>query len=60
MRPFAARFHVRVRAAAGAETAIRAALEGAGTAVTEVRVIPTTLEDAFLHLTTSTAATEAA
>ncbi|MDD5563833.1 MAG: ABC transporter ATP-binding protein [Thermoanaerobaculaceae bacterium] len=60
VRPFAAHFHVRVRAAAGAEAAIRAALEGAGAAVTEVRVIPTTLEDAFLHLTTSPAATEAA
>ncbi len=60
VRPFAARFHVRVRAAAGAEEAIRGALERAGAAVAEVRVIPTTLEDAFLHLTRSTAAMEAA
>ncbi len=60
VRPFAARFHVRVQAVDGAEQAIRAALERAGAAVAEVRVIPTTLEDAFLYLTTSAAAAEAA
>jgi ABC-2 type transport system ATP-binding protein len=60
VRPFAARFHVRVKAIAGAEEVIRGALEHAGATVGDVRVIPTTLEDAFLHLTRSTAGREAA
>jgi ABC-2 type transport system ATP-binding protein len=51
VRPFAARFHVRLAAVEGAEGRIREALEGAGATVEEVRVIPAGLEDTFLHLT---------
>jgi ABC-2 type transport system ATP-binding protein len=51
VRPFAARFHVRLSAVEDAVGLIREALEGAGAAVEEVRVIPAGLEDTFLHLT---------
>jgi len=51
VRPFAARFHVRLSAAEGAVDLLRQALEGAGATVEEVRVIPAGLEDTFLHLT---------
>jgi ABC-2 type transport system ATP-binding protein len=51
VRPFAARFHVRLPAAEGAVERIRTALDEAGAAVEEVRVIPAGLEDTFLHLT---------
>jgi len=51
VRPFAARFHVRVAAAAGAVEAVTRALAGAGVAVEEARVVPAGLEDTFLHLT---------
>jgi ABC-2 type transport system ATP-binding protein len=51
VRPFAARFHVRLSAAEGAVDLLRQALEGAGVTVEEVRVIPAGLEDTFLHLT---------
>jgi ABC-2 type transport system ATP-binding protein len=51
MRPFAARFHVQFPVAEGAVERIRAALDGAGATIEEVRVIPAGLEDTFLHLT---------
>ena len=51
VRPFAARFHVRLSSAKGAVERVRGALEGAGATVEEVRVIPAGLEDTFLHLT---------
>jgi ABC-2 type transport system ATP-binding protein len=51
VRPFAARFHVRLAGVEGAVERIRKALEGAGATVDEVRVIPAGLEDTFLHLT---------
>jgi ABC-2 type transport system ATP-binding protein len=51
VRPFAARFHVRLSAAEGAVDLLRQALESAGVTVEEVRVIPAGLEDTFLHLT---------
>jgi ABC-2 type transport system ATP-binding protein len=51
IRPFAARFHVRLPRPEGAVESIRGALEQAGVAVEEVRVIPAGLEDTFLHLT---------
>jgi ABC-2 type transport system ATP-binding protein len=51
VRPFAARFHVRLAGVEGAVERIREALEGAGATVDEVRVIPAGLEDTFLHLT---------
>ena len=51
VRPFAARFHVRLSAAEGAVDLLRQALESAGATVEEVRVIPAGLEDTFLHLT---------
>ena len=51
VRPFAARFHVRLATVEGAVELIREALEGAGATVDEVRVIPAGLEDTFLHLT---------
>ncbi len=51
VRPFAARFHVRMATVEGAVELIREALEGAGATVDEVRVIPAGLEDTFLHLT---------
>jgi len=51
VRPFAARFHVQFPVAEGAVERIRAALEGAGATIEEVRVIPAGLEDTFLHLT---------
>jgi ABC-2 type transport system ATP-binding protein len=51
VRPFAARFHVRLAQADGAVERVRAALDRAGLAVEEVRAIPPGLEDAFLHLT---------
>ncbi|MCJ7441097.1 MAG: ABC transporter ATP-binding protein [Thermoanaerobaculaceae bacterium] len=51
VRPFAARFHVRLSSAEGAVDLLRQALEGAGATVEEVRVIPAGLEDTFLHLT---------
>jgi drug efflux transport system ATP-binding protein len=55
VRPFAARFHVRLAEAEGAVSRIQAALERAGAVVEEVRVIPAGLEDAFLHLTRGSA-----
>jgi len=51
VRPFAARFHVRLSAAEGAVDRIREALKDAGATVEEVRVMPAGLEDTFLHLT---------
>ena len=51
VRSFAARFHVRLGVGEGAAEAIRAALENAGARVEEVRTIPASLEDTFLHLT---------
>jgi ABC-2 type transport system ATP-binding protein len=51
VRPFAARFHVRLSSAEGAVDLLRQALESAGATVEEVRVIPAGLEDTFLHLT---------
>jgi ABC-2 type transport system ATP-binding protein len=51
VRPFAARFHVRLAAVEGAVERIREALERAGATIEEVRVIPAGLEDTFLHLT---------
>jgi ABC-2 type transport system ATP-binding protein len=51
VQPFAARFHVRLASAEGAADRILKALEGAGAAVEEVRVITAGLEDTFLHLT---------
>ncbi len=51
VRPFAARFHVRLASSDGAVERVRAALERAGSAVEEVRLVPPTLEDTFLHLT---------
>jgi len=51
VRPFAARFHVRLSAAEGAVDRIREALKDAGATVEQVRVIPAGLEDTFLHLT---------
>ncbi len=62
VRPFAARFHVRLASAAGAVESVRAELERAGAEVEDVRVIPATLEDTFLHLTGAAAGagTEAA
>ena len=51
IRPFAARFHVRLGGVEGAVERIREALERAGATVDEVRVIPAGLEDTFLHLT---------
>jgi ABC-2 type transport system ATP-binding protein len=51
VRPFAARFHVRLEEAEGAVERIRAALQQAGSVVEEVRMIPAGLEDTFLHLT---------
>ncbi len=51
VRPFAARFHVRLESAAGAAERLRAALTSSGITVEEVRQIPAGLEDTFLHLT---------
>jgi ABC-2 type transport system ATP-binding protein len=51
VRPFAARFHVRLAAGDGAAERVRQALEAAGASVEEVRVIAASLEDTFLHLT---------
>jgi ABC-2 type transport system ATP-binding protein len=51
VRSFAARFHVRLARSEGAVEIIRAALEQAGAVAEDVRVIPPTLEDTFLHLT---------
>jgi ABC-2 type transport system ATP-binding protein len=48
VQPFAARFHARFDTVEPA--GIRAALEAAGAAVAEVKVVPTGLEDTFLHL----------
>jgi ABC-2 type transport system ATP-binding protein len=53
VRPFAARFHVRLPQSEGAVELVSAALRRAGVEVEEVRVIPPSLEDAFLHLTRS-------
>jgi len=55
VRPFAARFHVRLASSEGAADAVREALERAGAEVEEARVVPAGLEDAFLHLTRSDA-----
>jgi drug efflux transport system ATP-binding protein len=52
VRPFAARFHVRLDSP-GAIAGVRAALAAAGVTVAEANVIPPTLEDAFLYLTRS-------
>jgi ABC-2 type transport system ATP-binding protein len=51
VRPFAARFHVQAPSAEGVVERIREQLTGAGAIVEDVRVIPATLEDTFLHLT---------
>ncbi len=51
VRPFAARFHVRLETVAGAVERIRVALEATGATIEELRVIPAGLEDTFLHLT---------
>ena len=52
VRPFAARFHVRLESL-DAVAAVRAALAAAGVTVAGANVIPPTLEDAFLYLTQS-------
>jgi ABC-2 type transport system ATP-binding protein len=54
VQPFAARFHVRLAAGADPD-AIRGALEAAGATVDALELVPPSLEDAFLHLTTSAA-----
>jgi ABC-2 type transport system ATP-binding protein len=51
VRSFAARFHVRLARSEGAAETVRAVLEKAGAVVEDVRVIPPSLEDTFLHLT---------
>jgi ABC-2 type transport system ATP-binding protein len=51
VQPFAARFHLQVPSAEGAEARIRERLGATGVSVEDVRVIPATLEDTFLHLT---------
>jgi ABC-2 type transport system ATP-binding protein len=51
VRPFAARFHVRLSKADGAVERVREALNGVGATVEEVRVIAAGIEDTFLHLT---------
>ena len=51
VRPFAARFHVRLSAASGALELVTQALERAGATVEEARLVPAGLEDTFLHLT---------
>jgi ABC-2 type transport system ATP-binding protein len=51
VRPFAARFHVRLSAPSGALELVTQALQRAGATVEEARVIPAGLEDTFLHLT---------
>jgi ABC-2 type transport system ATP-binding protein len=53
VRPFAARFHVRLPRTEGAVELVTAVLRQADVEVEEVRVIPPNLEDAFLHLTRS-------
>lgn len=60
VRPFAALFHVRLEAPGGDVERIRAALERAGVSVRDVRQIPASLEDTFLHLTRREAVPEAA
>ena len=51
VRPFAARFHVRLAETGGAVESVTRALERAGATVDEARLVPAGLEDAFLHLT---------
>jgi len=51
VRPFAARFHVRLQGEAGEAARIRSTLAAAGASVEDVRPIRAGLEDAFLHLT---------
>jgi ABC-2 type transport system ATP-binding protein len=51
VRPFAARFHVRLESATGAAERLRAALASSGITVEEIGQIPAGLEDTFLHLT---------
>jgi len=53
VRPFAARFHVRLASAEGAVERVAAALQRAAAEVEEVRLVPATLEDTFLHLTSA-------
>jgi ABC-2 type transport system ATP-binding protein len=53
VKPFAARFHVRVAAAAGAAARVGAALAAAGITVTGVHQVQPGLEDTFLFLTRS-------
>ncbi len=51
VRPFAARFHVRLEGDADPTARVRSALAAAGASVEDVRPIRAGLEDAFLHLT---------
>jgi ABC-2 type transport system ATP-binding protein len=53
VKPFAARFHVRVADAAGAAERVGAALAAAGITVTGVHPVQPGLEDTFLFLTRS-------
>lgn len=60
VQPFAGHLHVHVGPGVLAEPVIRTALAEVGARIQQLRVVPASLEDAFLHLTRSTETQEAA